>query len=294
MLIRFSLIFLIALKSSFSFTQCKIIPYPWKSELSAEKLMLTSFKIDTTNLNPTNFIFLKDELKARFNVNLDISKKDVTIQFEIGKAVNEAYYRIDIGDKVSLSSMTDKGQFYAINSFLQLLEQSNEGIYLYNGIIEDYPKFEWRGLHLDVSRHFFTVDEVKRFIDLMAYYKFNTFHWHLTDDQGWRIEIKKYPKLTEIGAWRDSTVNHHYSTKPRTYTVEKYGGFYTQAQIKEVVEYASKKYITVVPEIELPGHSRAALAAYPEFRVQVCNKMYQVCGEYLMIFIVRNQKRLLF
>lgn len=265
MLIRFSLIFLIALTSSVSFTQCKIIPYPWKCELSAEKLMISSFKIDTTNLNPTNFIFLKDELKARFNAHLEISSKDAMIQFEIGKAINTGYYRIDIGDKVLLSSMTAKGQFYAINSFLQLLEQSNERLYLFKGLIEDYPKFEWRGLHLDVSRHFFTVDEVKRFIDLMAYYKFNTFHWHLTDDQGWRIEIKKYPKLTEIGAWRDSTVNHHYSTKPRTYTVEKYGGFYTQAQIKEVVEYASKKYITVVPEIELPGHSRAALAAYPEF-----------------------------
>jgi hexosaminidase len=118
---------------------------------------------------------------------------------------------------------------------------------------------------LDVSRHFFTVDEVKKFIDIMSMYKFNTFHWHLTDDQGWRIEIKQFPKLTEIGAWRDSTVDNHYSTKPRTYTKERYGGFYTQEQIKEIVAYASSKYITVVPEIEMPGHSRAALAAYPEF-----------------------------
>ncbi|NBR16306.1 MAG: beta-N-acetylhexosaminidase, partial [Crocinitomicaceae bacterium] len=105
----------------------------------------------------------------------------------------------------------------------------------------------------------------KKFIDLMSIYKFNTFHWHLTDDQGWRIEIKKYPKLTEIGAWRDSTVENHYSTFPRTYEKKKYGGFYTQEQIKEIVNYASSKYITVVPEIEMPGHARAALAAYPEF-----------------------------
>ena len=96
-------------------------------------------------------------------------------------------------------------------------------------------------------------------------YKFTTFHWHLTDDQGWRIEIKKYPKLTEIGAWRDSTVNEHYTTTPRTYTKQRYGGFYTQEEIKEVVAYATEKYITIVPEIEMPGHSRAALAAYPQY-----------------------------
>jgi hexosaminidase len=131
--------------------------------------------------------------------------------------------------------------------------------------VKDFPNFQWRGLHLDVSRHFFTVEEIKRFIDLMSYYKFNTFHWHLTDDQGWRIEIKKYPKLTEIGAWRDSTVDNHYTTVPRTYTKARYGGFYTQEQIKDVVAYAEAKYVTIVPEIEMPGHARAALAAYPEY-----------------------------
>jgi hexosaminidase len=128
----------------------------------------------------------------------------------------------------------------------------------------DYPAFNWRGLHLDVSRHFFTVDEVKRYIDLMALYKFNMFHWHLTDDQGWRIEIKKYPKLTETGAFRDSTMIGHYSDQPRTFETETYGGFYTQDQIREVVQYAKERYITVIPEIEFPGHARAALAAYPE------------------------------
>jgi hexosaminidase len=116
-----------------------------------------------------------------------------------------------------------------------------------------------------VSRHFFTPDEVKRFIDLMAFYKFNTLHWHLTDDQGWRIEIKKYPLLTEVGAWRDSTVNDHYTTLPRTYQKERYGGFYTQEQVKEIIAYAASKYIQVVPEIEMPGHARAALAAYPQY-----------------------------
>lgn len=107
-------------------------------------------------------------------------------------------------------------------------------------------------MHLDVARHFFDVDFVKRYLDIMAYYKFNTFHWHLTEDQGWRIEIKKYPKLTELGAWRTEKDG------------SRYGGFYTQEEIKEVVAYAKKLHITIIPEIEMPGHSRAALAAYPE------------------------------
>jgi hexosaminidase len=144
------------------------------------------------------------------------------------------------------------------------MQKQDGGYNVKKSFVADQPRYEWRGLHLDVSRHFFTVDEVKRYIDLMAFYKFNTFHWRLTDDQGWRIEIKKYPKLTEIGAWRDSTLNQHYNTSPRTYDHARYGGFYTQEQIKEVVKYAEKKFITIVPEIEMPGHARAALAAYPE------------------------------
>jgi hexosaminidase len=129
--------------------------------------------------------------------------------------------------------------------------------------IHDYPKFAWRGMHLDVSRHFFEVDFVKKYIDLLAMYKFNTFHWHLTDDQGWRIEIKKYPKLTEVGAWRSGSMIGHYIDQKLDSI--KYGGFYTQDQIKEVVDYAQKRHITIIPEIEMPGHSIAALAAYPEY-----------------------------
>jgi N-acetyl-beta-hexosaminidase len=147
---------------------------------------------------------------------------------------------------------------------MQLIQNKNNELTITKCFVHDYPNFQWRGLHLDVARHFFTVEEVKRYIDLMAAYKFNTFHWHLTDDQGWRVEIKKYPKLTEIGAWRDSTVENHYSTNPRTYEHKRYGGFYTQEQIKEVVQYAAERYVTIVPEIEMPGHARAALAAYPE------------------------------
>ena len=119
-------------------------------------------------------------------------------------------------------------------------------------------------MHLDVGRHFFPVQFIKRYIDLIAMHKMNTFHWHLTEDQGWRIEIKKYPKLTEIGAWRPETLVGHYTDEPRKFDGVRYGGFYTQEEIKEVVEYAKRRFVTVVPEIEITGHSLAALAAYPE------------------------------
>jgi hexosaminidase len=130
--------------------------------------------------------------------------------------------------------------------------------------IYDSPRYTYRGLMLDVCRHFMPVEFVKRYIDYLAYHKMNRFHWHLTDDQGWRIEIKKYPKLTSVGSFRDRTLIGHYSESPRKWKMERYGNFYTQEEIKEVVEYARKRFVTVIPEIEMPGHSLAALAAYPK------------------------------
>ncbi len=155
----------------------------------------------------------------------------------------------------------DKGQFYAIQTFAQLIPATGVGIP--SGRIVDSPRFSYRGMHLDVSRHFQPVEFVKKFIDQMAQYKFNTFHWHLTDDQGWRIEIKKYPKLTEVGSTRPETMLER-NFAPYKGDGSPHGGFYTQEQIKDVVAYAKARYINVVPEIELPGHASAALAAYPE------------------------------
>ena len=132
------------------------------------------------------------------------------------------------------------------------------------GIIEDHPRFGWRGMMLDCSRHFMPIEFIYKWIDLLAIHKMNIFHWHLTDDQGWRIEIKKYPKLTEIGAWRKETlIGHALSKETHTYDGVPHGGFYTQDQIRSVVKYAAARNVTVVPEIELPGHSQAAIAAYP-------------------------------
>ena len=133
--------------------------------------------------------------------------------------------------------------------------------------IEDGPRYSYRGMHLDVSRHFFDLSYIKRYLDLIAMHKMNKFHWHLTDDQGWRIEIKKFPKLTSIGGYRDGTAIGLAGTKnaPYTYDTIPYGGYYTQKEIREIVDYAARRHIEVIPEIELPGHSSAALAAYPEY-----------------------------
>lgn len=183
-------------------------------------------------------------------------------------------YRLTVDeDMVTIRAPKPSGLFYGVQTLRQLLPpeiEYTDPTLIPNDIqwtipaarIEDYPRFAYRGIHLDVGRHFFPVSFVKKYIDLMALYKMNRFHWHLTEDQGWRIEIKRYPKLTEVGAWRDSTLIGHYGSG--RYDGERYGGFYTQEEIREIVAYAGDRFITVIPEIELPGHSSAALAAYPE------------------------------
>ncbi|QDH77698.1 beta-N-acetylhexosaminidase [Echinicola soli] len=178
---------------------------------------------------------------------------------------NESY-QLDV-DKTHISiSGSEKGIFYGLQTSLQLISQTNGTLTLPAVSIKDKPEFGYRGIMLDVGRHFFEVAEIKKMIDLMAYFKFNKMHWHLTEDQGWRLEIKKYPKLTEIGAWRDSTIiGQYWDYDPFIYDGVKHGGFYTQEEAREIVKYAADRMITVIPEIELPGHSSAALAAYPEF-----------------------------
>ncbi|MFZ1372097.1 MAG: beta-N-acetylhexosaminidase [Ferruginibacter sp.] len=175
-------------------------------------------------------------------------------------------YRIITPGKDIVVSGNNRTIFYGIQTLLQLIP-SNQYYNTKNKFsipyvsITDHPRFLYRGMHLDVCRHFFPVSFVKKYIDYLAAYKFNTFHWHLTDDQGWRIEIKKYPGLTTAGAWRNGTIIGRYPGKGSDN--KPYGGFYTQEEIKEVVQYAAQRYIDVVPEIEMPGHGSAAIAAYP-------------------------------
>jgi hexosaminidase len=152
-----------------------------------------------------------------------------------------------------------------IHSFIQLIPiKQSTAIAIKAVTINDYPKFEYRGMHLDVSRHFFDVAFIKKYIDYLAFHKMNIFHWHLTDDQGWRIEIKKYPALTTIGSRRAETLIGHFKDSPAVYDKTPYGGYYTQTQIKEVVQYALHRGINIIPEIDIPGHSMALLAVMPE------------------------------
>lgn len=181
-------------------------------------------------------------------------------------------YVLDVGSSSSkngvlIASFARNGLFYGTQTFLQLLPPpifSPKLVRLSHWDappvhIEDAPRFSWRGMHLDSCRHFMPVEFILKFIKLLALHKFNTFHWHLTEDQGWRIEIRKYPKLTQIAAWRNQTIKG----KTQSYDGKRHGGFYTQEQIRDIVAYAARHHITVVPEIEMPGHTQAVFAAYP-------------------------------
>lgn len=247
--------------------QCPIIPTPVEyARLDGRIDLSIGLKLDSTQFLNHNWDYLKTHFFEQTGISIQHSFDQSLIQFVLldpSSTGRQYTIRLPMEEKF-IGYLDEESQFHAINSLLQLLQKDQDGWFFQPCRVSDFAAFSWRGLHLDVSRHFYTVDEVKRFIDLMALYKFNTFHWHLTDDQGWRIEIKKHPKLTEIGAFRDSTMVGHYSDLPRIFDRTTYGGFYTQDQIREVVQYAGDRYVAVVPEIELPGHSRAALAAYPE------------------------------
>jgi len=168
-------------------------------------------------------------------------------------------------ERIIIKSVHPAGVFYGMQTLLQLLpviSEAKNNRFIIQGVdIIDKPRFGWRGMMLDVGRYFYSVDFIKKFIDYLAMHKMNTFHWHLTDDQGWRIEIKKYPKLTQIGAWREAT---QYDRATSQIDQNPHGGYYTQDQIREVVAYAKDRFVNIIPEIEMPGHALAALVAYPE------------------------------
>jgi hexosaminidase len=213
--------------------------------------------------------YLAERLRESTGFLLPVSQSGVqghavvfTLRESGTDADTEAYSLTVSPRQVQITSSRPAGAFYAVQSLIQLLPAEVEYRAAVHGLrwtvpcirIEDRPRFSWRGMHLDVGRHFAPKQFVKKYIDLLAAYKFNRFHWHLTEDQGWRLEIKRYPRLTTVGSWRSETLGDGMP----------YGGFYTQNDVREIVEYARKRFITVIPEIEMPGHSVAALAAYPE------------------------------
>jgi len=251
--------------------QPQIIPAPLNQTIMEGQFILNgksgiyydeSFKVSAG--------FLKSFIEDGSPIMLSDAK---TISFIMDSAIeNPEGYQLKITPvKIEIKARTDQGAFYAVQSLRQLLPASFEnGTYKDDNVvlpcvsIEDAPNFKYRGMHLDVGRHMFSVDFIKKYIDAIAMLKMNTFHWHLTEDQGWRIEIKKYPKLQEVAAFRNETLIGHYSDEPHQYDGTRYGGYYTQDEIKDVVAYAQSRFVTIIPEIEMPGHSQAAIAAYPE------------------------------
>lgn len=193
-------------------------------------------------------------------------KKEKGIYLVHNSQLTNEKYRLTIhAEKIGIEFEGVRGLINGIQSLLQLmpLEKQNN-VSVKPVFIEDEPRFSYRGMHLDVVRHIFPVSYIKKYIDYLTFHKFNTFHWHLTDDQGWRIEINSYPKLNTVAAYRSETLIGHFKDQPAKYDGKKYGGYYTKAEIKEIIAYAAVRGINIIPEIDIPGHSRAAIAAYPE------------------------------
>jgi hexosaminidase len=191
-----------------------------------------------------------------------IKPHSITLKLDTSVKTGAEGYVLDISPTaIVLKANKEAGLFYGIQTLIQLMPQKQSDKILAVHI-EDEPRFAWRGMMFDNCRHFFSVDFIKRFIDQLAYHKLNKFHWHLTDDQGWRIEIKRYPKLQQVAAWRNGTQTGR--NRQKDVDSIRYGGYYTQQQIKDVVAYATARYVEVIPEIEMPGHSVAAITAYPE------------------------------
>jgi hexosaminidase len=252
--------------------QVSIIPKPMSMAVRDGSFILDqSTQIITKQKNlERQADFLNDYLSKFYSFKLKVNKKarsnTKTIVLENLSKKNPiaGAYNLNISTKeIVLKGDDVEGVFYGVQSLIQLLPViPSLSLNIPQVEISDAPRFAYRGMMLDVGRHFFTVDFVKKYIDFLAFHKLNTFHWHLTEDQGWRIEIKKYPRLTEIGSCRNGTIIGNHPGKGNDNT--KDCGYYTQQQIKEVVKYAADRFITIIPEIEMPGHSSAAIAAYPQ------------------------------
>jgi hexosaminidase len=225
--------------------------------------------ISTPTIFTQQATYLQEQIKNQCGITLTVKEGNRgTIQLQLDEKLTQPeMYQLDIENgMVLLKAKTVRGIINGMQTLLQLLPlQKTATASIGACLINDYPRFAYRGMHLDVVRHFFPVTYIKKYIDYLTFHKFNTFHWHLTDDQGWRIEILSYPKLNSIGSWRDSTlIGHFFKDTPAVYEHKRYGGFYTRTEVKEVIAYAAVRGITIIPEIDVPGHSRATITAYPE------------------------------
>ena len=250
-----------------------LIPKPVSLNLIAGKFLLSSktkiFANDSISKSEAEIFNSELERIAGFKLTVLSSRQGISDSGSIhifrlkNKTLKQDGYELTVhANKISIHGR-GAGTFYGLQSLLQLIIQGEENTFPIPCCeIKDFPRYTWRGMHLDVCRHFFPKAFIKKYIDLIALYKMNTFHWHLTDDQGWRIEIKKYPNLTAAGAWRNGSMIGPFNDQK--FDTIRYGGFYSQDDIKEIIAYAQQRHVTIVPEIEMPGHSLAALASYPE------------------------------
>ena len=274
--------------SSLSAKEISIIPLPAKMELkSGEFTLKEKAKVYIADKNGAfEKVYKRWESKFENSTQIELQqtrneKRASLAIIQSPKLKAEAYHLSVKAEGIRIEASDAAGLYYALLSLEQLsCVELLAGMKVKNWDrsfpcveIEDTPRFGWRGFMLDEGRHFYGKDEVKKIIDAMARYKMNRFHWHLTEDQGWRIEIKKYPKLTDVGAWRESRVLAYGEVKPDG---KRYGGFYTQEDIKEVVAYAKERFIEIIPEIDIPGHSQAAVASYPEFLACDPEKKHEV------------------
>lgn len=305
---------LIVFGLNLSAQEVNIIPQPAYLKVeSTKKQFIIDAKtqivvVDSSLISSADFLndYLQKYYKLKLNItNVTPNKNFISLGVNTRVSEFDNAYILNTSDKeIFISGASQPGVFYGVQSLIQLMPTNNlNQLNIPSVNITDYPRFDYRGMHLDVSRHFFDVDFIKQYIDYLALHKMNYFHWHLTDDHGWRIEIKKYPKLTEIGAWRNGSIiglwpgkgneNIKYQVLPTEVKITpkdavvktdgiKHGGFYTQEQIKDVIDYAAKRYITIIPEIEMPAHSMALLAAYPELGTEP-NKKYEVAQTWGMM-----------
>lgn len=265
--------------SGYAQSQPTLVPLPAQITMGSGRFIINKQTVISTPQSPLakTAALLQDYLQSTHNlaVQTGVQKEKRPVNNYIELRVDdpasknkEGYSLIADGQKIVITGNSEAGLFYGLQTLFQLLppagnlNSTSEPLSIPQLSITDTPRFKYRGMHLDVARHIFPVSFIKKYIDYLAAYKFNTFHWHLTDDQGWRIEIKKYPKLTQVGGYRNGTIIGRYpgSANDSIY----YGGFYTQEQVKEVVRYAAGRHIDVIPEIEMPGHASAAIAAYPQ------------------------------
>ena len=257
----------------------QLIPQPVRAELREGHFAAPGCKVTAEGFasRPEGLIRVASALAAPHGKQpARKTRNTLLLQLDARAGIPAEGYRLRVAEhEAELTAGDESGIFYGLQTLLQMADADGN---IPCAEIEDYPRYGYRGLHLDVCRHFFPVEFVKGYLDRMAAAKLNRFHWHLTDDQGWRIEIKRYPRLTQVGAWRSKSQIGSYEEKPATFEFGRYGGFYTQDEIREVVAYAAERYITVIPEIEMPGHSLAALTAYPWLGCTNGDESYEIAG----------------